>query len=52
VPKALGQVEGTREEPLLTVMLAFGLWRGEALGLRWSALDWDAVAEETSRGEP
>jgi integrase len=28
---------------LLTVMLAFGLRRGEALGLHWSALDWDAA---------
>jgi integrase len=36
-------VHGTREEPLLTVMLAFGLRRGEALGLHWSALDWDAA---------
>jgi integrase len=31
----LDQVRGTRDEPLLTVMLAFGL--------RWSALDWDAA---------
>jgi integrase len=36
-------VKGTREEPLLTVMLAFGLRRGEALGLHWSALDRDAA---------
>lgn len=28
---------------MLTVMLAFGLRRGEALGLHWSALDWDAA---------
>jgi integrase len=39
----LEQVEGTREAPLLTVMLAFGLRRGKALGLHWSALDWDAA---------
>jgi integrase len=39
----LDQVRGTRDEPLLTVMLAFGLRRGEALGLHWSALDWDAA---------
>src|SRR4029453_7121758 len=39
----LEQVEGTREETLLTVMLAFGLRRGEALGLHWSALNWDAA---------
>jgi hypothetical protein len=37
-----GQVRGTRDEPLLTVMLAFGPRRGEALGLHWSALDRDA----------
>jgi integrase len=56
----LEQVEGTREEPLLTVMLAFGLRRGEALGLRWSALDWDtatlkvthAVKRVRDRAEP
>ncbi|HET6479276.1 MAG TPA: tyrosine-type recombinase/integrase, partial [Actinoplanes sp.] len=28
---------------ILTVMLAFGLRRGEALGLRWSALDGDTA---------
>ncbi len=39
----LEQVQGTRDEPLLIVMLAFGLRRGEALGLHWSALDWDAA---------
>ena len=39
----LEQVQGTREKPLLTVTLAFGLRRGEALGLHWSALDWDAA---------
>jgi integrase len=39
----LDQVRGTRDEPLLTVMLAFGLRRGEALGLSWSALDWNAA---------
>jgi integrase len=39
----LERVKGTREEPLLTVMLAFGLRRGETLGLHWSALDWDAA---------
>jgi integrase len=37
------QVQGTRDEPLLTVMLAFGLRRGEALGLHWSALDWESA---------
>jgi integrase len=33
----------TRHEALLTVMLAYGLRRGEALGLHWSALDWDTA---------
>jgi integrase len=37
----LTAVRRTRLEALLTVMLAFGLRRGEALGLYWSALDWD-----------
>jgi integrase len=32
----------TRHEALLTVMLAFGLRRGEALRLHWSALSWQA----------
>jgi integrase len=41
--RLLDQVRGTREEPLLTVMLAFGLRRGEALGLHWSALDWESA---------
>src|SRR5829696_8072986 len=40
----LDQVKGAREEPLLTVMLAFGLRRGEALGLHWSTLNWDSAS--------
>ncbi len=34
---------GRREEALVTVMLVFGLRRGEALGLRWSGLDLDGM---------
>lgn len=33
---------GDRLEALITIMLAYGLRRGEALGLHWSALDLDA----------
>src|SRR5215216_1471394 len=32
-------IEGDRMEPLFTVALALGLRRGEALGLRWSDVD-------------
>ena len=35
----LGAVRGTRHEGLFVVMLAFGLRRGEALGLHWASLD-------------
>ena len=31
-------------------MLAFGLRRGEALGLRWSSLDWDAATLKVTHG--
>jgi len=37
----LALIEGHRHEPLVSLMLAFGLRRGEALGLHWSALSWD-----------
>lgn len=40
----------TRHEALLTVVLAFGLRRGEALGLHWSALDWDAATVKVTHG--
>jgi integrase len=40
----------TRHEALLTVMLAYGLRRGEALGLHWSALDWDAARLKVTHG--
>lgn len=46
----LGAVRGTRHEALLTVMLAFGLRRGEALGLHWSALAWEAGTLKVTHG--
>lgn len=40
----------TRHEALLTMMLAYGLRRGEALGLHWSALDWSAATLKVTHG--
>ena len=40
----------TRHEALLTVMLAYGLRRGEALGLHWSALDWNTATLKVTHG--
>lgn len=37
--KLLDEVKGTDYEALLTITLAFGLRRGEALGLRWAGFD-------------
>ena len=48
--RLLDAVRGTRNEALLTTMLAFGLRRGEALGLRWSSLDWDAASLKVTDG--
>ena len=48
--RLLDAVRGTRNEALLTTMLAFGLRRGEALGLRWSSLDWDAATLKVTHG--
>jgi integrase len=39
----LAAVRGARKEALVTIMLAYGLRRGEALGLRWDRLDWSAA---------
>jgi integrase len=39
----LAAVRGERKEALVTIMLAYGLRRGEALGLRWDRLDWSAA---------
>ncbi|HEY6595107.1 MAG TPA: tyrosine-type recombinase/integrase [Asanoa sp.] len=36
----LAAVRGERKEALITIMLAFGLRRGEALGLHWNRLNW------------
>ena len=38
----LAVVRGERKEALVTIMLAYGLRRGEALGLRWDRLGWAA----------
>jgi integrase len=38
----LAAVRGERKETLVTIMLAYGLRRGEALGLHWDRLDWTA----------
>lgn len=46
----LAAVRGTRHEALLTIMLAFGLRRGEALGLHWSALSWEAATLKVTHG--
>ena len=46
----LAEVGGNRQEALLTVMLAFGLRRGEALGLHWSALDGDVGSSKVTHG--
>ena len=46
----LAAVRGTRHEALLTIMLAFGLRRGEALGLHWSALSWEAGTLKVTHG--
>lgn len=48
--RLLAEVSGTRHEALLTIMLAFGLRRGEALGLQWSALDWHAANLKVTHG--
>lgn len=48
--RLLDAVRGTRNEALLTTMLAFGLRRGEALGLRWSSLDWEAATLKITHG--
>ena len=48
--RLLAEVSGTRNEALLTVMLAFGLRRGEALGLEWRGLDWEAATLKVQRG--
>src|SRR3712207_4637676 len=46
----LAEVSGTRHEALLSVMLAFGLRRGEALGLMWAGLDWPAATLKVTQG--
>jgi integrase len=40
--KLLQVVQGHRLEALVIITLAFGLRRGEALGLQWEGIDWNA----------
>jgi integrase len=46
----IGEARLTRYEALLTVMLAYGLRRGEALGLHWSSVDWTAGTVKVTHG--
>lgn len=48
--RLLTEVGGTRHEALLTVMLTFGLRRGEALGLMWGGLDWESGTLKVAHG--
>lgn len=41
VARLLDHVQGDRLEPLWRVVVVLGCRRGEALGLRWSDIDWD-----------
>lgn len=53
IPEAqrlLAEASMTRHEALITVMLAFGLRRGEALGLHWSRLDWSTSTLKVTHG--
>ena len=40
--RLLDAAAGHRFELVIILALAYGMRRGEVLGLRWSALDWDA----------
>ena len=46
----IAEAGATRHEALLTVMLAYGLRRGEALGLHWPALDWEGATLKVTHG--
>jgi integrase len=48
--RLIAEASQTRHQTLLTVMLAYGLRRGEALGLHWSALDWEAATLKVTHG--
>lgn len=46
----LNELSGHRLEALFVLMLAFGLRRGEALGLTWSELDWERATLKVTHG--
>jgi len=46
----LDAVTGHRFELVIILALAYGMRRGEVLGLRWSALDWDAGTLQVTHG--
>ncbi|MCW2806000.1 MAG: site-specific integrase [Propionibacteriaceae bacterium] len=48
--RLIAEASATRHEVLLTIMLAFGLRRGEALGLHWSGFDWTAATLKVTHG--
>jgi integrase len=43
-------LNGHRLEALIVLMLAFGLRRGEALGLHWSEVDWNSATLGVTHG--
>lgn len=46
----LDAIAGHRLEALVIFLLAFGMRRGEALGLRWSGVNWDAATIAVTHG--
>jgi len=48
--RLLDAAAGHRFELVIILALAYGMRRGEVLGLRWSALDWDAGTLQVTHG--